>query len=349
MSRKDLSTVDITVLVATYNRSSDLREMLETALSQETNGGAFTYEVLIVDNNSNDDTRLVVEEFIKRGHKNLRYLFEGQQGRSHALNTGLKAIQSDIFTICDDDFILPQDWLKKIFAVFKEHPEVSYVSGKVLPSWQGDVPLWLTPEHQSAIALADYGENEFYTDENNQLCLLACSFRLSDVNSVGGYNPRLGVTKNLIGGIEDIDIQQRLWKSGRKGIYIPHIWFHHKVTPDRCTKEYHRRWHTGHGVFYAFMRDEEFERASARLFDVPSHKYRQAVIDVIYWIKYSVQKQEIEAFRHETRLRFFKGFFRQRRIDFLKSPQHRHSITEIISFIRTLATEKLKKKRSNEN
>jgi GT2 family glycosyltransferase len=224
MTEKSSFAIDITLLVCTYNRSEDLREMLETALKQET-GGEFAYEVLVVDNNSTDDTPSIVEEFIARGHENLRYLFESRQGKSYALNTGLDAARGSIFTICDDDFILPENWLKNIFAAFGAHPEASFVSGKVLPAWQGEPPSWLTPEHWSAIALTDYGEKEFYADENNQICLLACSFRMADVKAVGGYNPKLGVTKNQIGGTEDFDILKRLWKSGRKGIYIPHIWF----------------------------------------------------------------------------------------------------------------------------
>ena len=79
ITNSERAEVDITLLVCTYNRASDLRELLETALAQET-GDSFTYEVLVVDNNSNDGTRDVVESFIDRGHNNLRYIFESKQG-----------------------------------------------------------------------------------------------------------------------------------------------------------------------------------------------------------------------------------------------------------------------------
>lgn len=343
-----LTSVDITLLVCTYNRSHDLREMLETAAAQET-GGAFSYEILVVDNNSTDDTRAVVEEFIARGHKNLRYLFEGRQGKSNALNTGLNAVRGTIFTICDDDFILPEDWLKNIFAAFSAHPEVSFVSGKVLPAWQAEPPVWLTAEHWSALALTDYGEKEFYADENKQICLLACSFRTADVAAVGGYSPELGVTKNQIGGTEDLEVLKRLWKSGRKGIYLPHISFYHKVEPNRITKKYHRRWHSGHGSFYAAMRDEEVEQSSARLFDVPAHLYSQAAKNIVHWLKFSLQRQKAKTFWHETQLHFFKGFFRERRKEFLESAQYHSSIKEIIFFARSLAAKKSKPNRVKES
>ncbi len=331
----------MTLLVCTFNRSDDLREMLQTALVQKT-GGEFAYEVLVVDNNSSDDTRGVVEELIRRGHANLRYLFEGRQGKSHALNTGLSHVSGWAYTICDDDFLLPEDWLKKIFAAFHSHPEASFISGKVLPAWgaTGTPPAWLTSRHWSAIAMTDYGDKEFYADANNQICLLACSFRTGEVKAVGGYHSELGVTKNQIGGTEDFEILQRLWKSGRKGIYLPHIWFHHKVTPDRLTKQYHRRWHTGHGRFYAAMRDEGFERASARLFDVPAHMFKQAGKDALLWLRSSLARREDEAFWHETRLRFFAGFLGKRREDYSTANRQGGTTREVFSFLRSIANRK---------
>jgi glycosyltransferase involved in cell wall biosynthesis len=340
MSTDTHTAVDVTVLVCTYNRSSDLREMLETALAQETDG-AFTFEVLVVDNNSSDDTRQTVERFVAQGHQNLRYLFEGRRGKSNALNTGLAAIRGSIYTIADDDFILPADWLLNIVEAFRAHPEVSYVSGKVLPRWQGPVPSWLGAEHWSCLAITDYGDSEFIVDESNRLCLLACSFRRADVDAVGGYHPELGVSKNQIGGIEDLEIFQRLWKSGRRGLYLPRIFFHHKVQPERLTKSYHRRWHTGHGRFYATMRDVEFERSGARLFDVPAHMYRLAGTAALEWLARSARGQFEEAFESETRLRFFLGFLGERRRQH-RARGGRGTMVEVASFVRALLSSRFR-------
>jgi glycosyltransferase involved in cell wall biosynthesis len=306
------TAVEVTLLACTFNRSADLREMLETAVAQETDG-TFQYEVVVVDNNSSDDTRAVVEEFAARKGPVVRYVFEGRQGKSHALNTGLAAARGGIYTIVDDDFILPRDWVRKIVEAFRAHPDASFVSGKVLPLWQGSVPSWMGPQHWSAIALADYGDEPFYADETRQVCLLACSFRRADVEAAGGYRSELGVSKDLIGGVEDLEILQRLWKRGRRGIYVPHISFQHKVPASRATKRYHRRWHVGHGRHYARLRDAEFERSRVRLFDVPAHLYRHAAISAIQWVKWTVLGRENEAFACETRLRFFAGFFLERR------------------------------------
>jgi glycosyltransferase involved in cell wall biosynthesis len=311
MAEEPHTPVDLTLLVCTFNRSRDLEEMLDTAVVQETDGSS-TYEVLVVDNNSTDRTRQVVERFMAAGHANVRYVFEGRQGKGFALNTGLAAARGSIYTIADDDFVLPRGWVKSIIEGFRAHPDASFVSGKVLPLWPDAVPAWAGPEHWSALALADYGDEPFYADRNRQVCLLACSFRRKDVEDVGGYRPALGVSDNQIGGVEDLDILQRLWKAGRRGVYLPGIAFHHKIPPSRLTRQYHRRWHTGHGRFYARLQDPEFEKSRTRLFGVPAHLYRAAAVQAVLWLRWKLLGRDSDAFACETRLRFFLGFMRER-------------------------------------
>jgi glycosyltransferase involved in cell wall biosynthesis len=309
-------TVDLTVLVCTYNRCEDLRELLVSALSQGT-GGAFTYEILVVDNNSSDGTRELVERLIAEGNGAIRYLFERRQGKSFALNTGLTEARGAIYLIADDDLVLPPDYLSRVWSAFRAHPEVSVVAGKVLPLWGAAVPAWLTQEHWSALALCDYGAEKLYTGVNESICLLAGAFRRADVEAVGGYHLELGVSKSRIGGTEDVDLLARLYEAGRRGLYLPDLWLNHKVPADRLTKTYHRRWHTGHGRFCEAMRTPEIERSPARLFDVPAHLYRQAAADATGWLSLVARGRGAEAFGRETRLRFFTGYFCARAKDFL--------------------------------
>ncbi len=335
---KEDQIVDITLLVCTYNRAADLRELLESALAQETHG-KFTYEIVVVDNNSSDSTREVAESFITQGHDNLRYFFEEKQGKSNALNTGLNSVRGAVYIIADDDLILPKNYLSTVFDGFHAHPDVSVIGGKVLPLWKGEAPAWLTPEHWPAIAMCDYGEDELHTDKHNDLCLLAGSFRLADVKAVGGYHQELGPSKGKIGATEDFDLFQRLYKAGRKGLYVPNLALYHKVEPERMTKAYHRRWHAGHGRFYATMRDEEVERSNARLFDVPAHMFKQAAKDALVWAKCSLRRQREAAFVHESQLRFFAGFFRKRRADFSAAGRN-GTVREVFSFARSLVSKK---------
>ncbi len=326
---------DITLVVCTYNRSGDLRELLGTALTQDTPGG-FRHEVLVVDNNSSDDTQRCVEALQAAGHGNLYYVLEPRQGKSYALTNALGRIRSPLYTITDDDFLLPSQWLGEIVAAFRDNPDAAFVSGKVLPSWRGNPEPWLTSRHWSAIAMADHGEQRFYVDTANPICLLACAFRLADVLEAGGYPGDLAVSKGRVGGTEDADLLMRLWRNGKRGLYLPGTVLYHKVEPKRLTKAYHRRWHRGHGRSHAMMRVPELERARARLFDVPSHLFGSAGRDLASWAKALIRRDEADAFWYETRLQFFWGFVRHRAAEYRSTMRH-GVLREVVRFLAALA------------
>lgn len=284
--------------------------MLESALGQAAPG--LRYEILVVDNNSSDGTRELVEGLIRAGHSRIRYLFEPRQGRSHALNTGLPAIRGQYFAIADDDLLFPPTFLSAVMAAIRQHPAASCIGGRVLPRWQESPPGWLTRQHWSALALSDRGPKEIRADSRNPHCLLAGVYRTADVIAVGGYHPELGVSGTRIGGTEDADLFQRLYASGRHAIYAPAVFLYHKVQPSRITRAYHRRWHAGHGRSFALMRDPSVEGSSSRILGIPGHLFRSAARDVALWVGGLLRGNRDSAFMAELRLRFFAGFAKTR-------------------------------------
>lgn len=310
--------VDITLLAATYNRSSDLAEMLDSVLTQDT-GGRFSYEIVVVDNNSPDQTRATVLSRIPDSGGRLRYFFEPRQGKSFALDTGLEAARGAIYAIVDDDHIFPQGTVAKIFDAFNLHPEISFAGGKVLPLWKAAPPPWLTPDHWSPLGLCDYGDHELALDGRQQFCLLAGSFRTADIQAVGAYRSDLGVSGELIGGVEDADLCSRLYQAGKKGLYLPDLVIYHKVNPGRLSRRYHRSWHFQHGRQFATMRDPQFEISRGRLIGVPLHLYRQGAAAACAWLLRCLRGDRAGAFSCEARLRFCAGFVRQRATDTLRA------------------------------
>ena len=78
------------VVIATYNRADELPRTLDSLRELRSSG---PWEVIIVDNNSPDNTREIVLKAAETFPAPLHYLHESQQGRSAALNTGIKAVQ----------------------------------------------------------------------------------------------------------------------------------------------------------------------------------------------------------------------------------------------------------------
>lgn len=340
---------EISVVISTYNRCDLLPTALESVFRQDSNG--ISYEVIVVDNNSTDKTQQVVESFTKRANVSLKYIFEARQGVSYARNAGIAAARAPIVAFFDDDVYVSPDWVKNIKRIFDQHPEVDCVGGKVLPQWSVQPPKWLTVDHWTPLALQNHGESFFYVNIDRPICLISANlaFRCEVFKRIGVFAPELQRVKGNIGSMEDSELMMRFYQSNGQGLYDPDLTVTAPVDEERLTKVYHRKWHTGHGRFYAMLRDEKFEQAAARFYDVPSHKYRQAAIDAVYWLIYFLQRQEAKAFWHETQICFFKGLFRERRKEFLKSARRRSFIVEFITFIRLLATDKLKKSGSEKS
>ena len=105
----------------------------------------------------------------------------------------------------------------------------------------------------------------------------------------------------------------RALAAGCTALYVPDLVVRARVPRVRLTREYHRAWHTGHGRFYALMRDPSFEgQRPPTLLGVPKHLYGKMARELAGLIRGLLLLQPAEAFRRELRLRFLLGFARQR-------------------------------------
>src|SRR5262245_38837996 len=97
------------VVVPTYNRA-DLLPVCLKSLQAATVPDGLTVDVTIVDNNSKDNTRAVVESWKANFGGRLSYIFEPVQGRSAALNAGITGSDSDLVGFIDDDEEIDPTW-----------------------------------------------------------------------------------------------------------------------------------------------------------------------------------------------------------------------------------------------
>jgi glucosyl-dolichyl phosphate glucuronosyltransferase len=111
--------MNVTVVICTYNRCKSLAKTLKSVAVSEL-PESVEWEVLVVDNNSKDQTRAVVEEFCQRYPKRFRYLFEPQQGKSQALSASIRAAHGEILAFTDDDVIVEPAWLSSLTAPLRD-------------------------------------------------------------------------------------------------------------------------------------------------------------------------------------------------------------------------------------
>jgi glycosyltransferase involved in cell wall biosynthesis len=307
-----LNTPDISVVVCTYNRAALLEKALRSLFAQ--NAEPSSYEIVVVDNNSADETPQVVESLKAESPVPLRYFRESRQGNAYARNAGVDQAAGSIIAYMDDDVIADKSWVYLIRDAFAHEPELSFVGGRVLAVWEEEPPSWLTEEHWAPLALLDYGPEPLDIEGQSPRGLLTANIaiRREVFAEVGGFLTSLQRVKGTIGSMEDHEFLMRMCRSGKRGKYLPDLITWAWVDPERMTKEYHRRWHTGHGHFYAVMNDPEWERSSFRFLGVPGHLYRETVRNVGRWLTNILSGNGDAAFVSEVRVRFFRGFFKAR-------------------------------------
>ena len=127
----------LNVIIPTFNRDKSLKKTL-TSLAAARQPDDFQIEVTVVDNNSTDDTKKIVEEMQPQFTRiKLEYLFEKEQGRSYALNAGIKRADGDIISGIDDDEEIDENWFVEVERIFRERwDEIDFVGGKLLPAVQ---------------------------------------------------------------------------------------------------------------------------------------------------------------------------------------------------------------------
>jgi glycosyltransferase involved in cell wall biosynthesis len=236
------SALTLDVIVATYNRAGMLRRLLQSVAAASL-PETLQARITVVDNNSSDDTPDVVDMIAGTTSLCCDYCFEPQQGRSHALNAGLRRVTGDLVGFLDDDEEIAPDWFSTVDAVFRD-ASVEFISGPYLPKWGGPVPEWLPKEYPAVIGWIDAGPDVLEYGKNYSGTMMGGNavVRTEAIRAVGPFNTALGRRGNDLAAGEDADMHQRLIVSGARGLYVPGLKIYHYVPPERLTKRYYRKW-----------------------------------------------------------------------------------------------------------
>lgn len=233
--------MDITVLLCTYNRGEDLATALNSVAASELPKST-KWEVLVVDNNSKDRTRQVVAEFFTRHPGRFRYLFERRQGKSHALNSGIREARGNIIAFVDDDVWVEPTWLQNLTAAL-HNGQWSGAGGRILPEWTCSPPRWLSLKGRHALAplvAFDLGLEPGQLNEAPFGTNMA--FRKEMFEKYGGFRADLGPQAGSEIRGEDTEFGDRLLAAGERLRYEPSAVVYHPVSENRIRKEYFLAW-----------------------------------------------------------------------------------------------------------
>ena len=317
--------MDFSIIIPTYNRADELRETIRSIAGLRVPG---TWELIVVDNKSTDHTKAVVEEESTSFPAPLTYLFEPEQGRYAALNTGIRAAAGKIIATTDDDARVEPDWLTHAAAAL-ERIGCDYVGGKVLPLWRGQPPSWLPHRpgrHWAVLALQDHGAQELEFGVNGLPWPLGINTatRREAFERAGLFDNRLGRKAGTLRNQAQREWHLRARSAGLRGFYVPEMVVHHVVEKERLNKHYFRRWYYWHGISRAILFTKlgvdmdspdssqlDFSKVP-QIAGVPRFMYRTLAGHARDYAWAVVRGDSVAAFEHELWLCFFAGLAKQR-------------------------------------
>jgi glycosyltransferase involved in cell wall biosynthesis len=203
------------------------------------------WELIAVDNNSNDNTKEVFNEFQQRNTLPLKYVFEGRQGKSFALNTGITEARGEIIAFTDDDCIVDRNWLISILKEFELDPDLSGLGGRVKLYNKEDKPVTIRT-----------GKEKILFSSANQLysLIIGCNmaFTRKVFNEVEEFDTSLGPGTKVGAIADDPDFIYRVYKKGFKIVYSPEVlvYHNHGRRTDEEIQSLNKKYIIGRGAFY---------------------------------------------------------------------------------------------------
>jgi glucosyl-dolichyl phosphate glucuronosyltransferase len=253
--------VKVSIIIPTYNRSDVILQSLETWVKQSLSNNDF--EVIIVDNNSSDNSAELIQNFIQ-GKPNFRYLLEKKTGSTQARHAGARIAKGDILLFSDDDGLYNENCIQAVLDVYEQNEHVTAVAGKIEIQWDSEEPEWIEP-YLFMLGRLNYGDKIRY-GKDLYLNGGIFSIRKEVFDELGGFNPDL-IGDYLVGD-GDTGLVIKLHEAGKLIGWTPfaemkHLQFVHK---QGTVKDMGRRFYNiGISNAYGIFRKNKFRFNSAVL------------------------------------------------------------------------------------
>jgi GT2 family glycosyltransferase len=268
----------VAIIIATYNRATLLDECLHHLGESRFQAGD---EVIVVDNGSTDDTRAVIERHRRRYPVTLRYAYEPEPGKSHALARAVGMAAGDILAFIDDDVNVDAVWLDEVRKTLARE-DVALMGGRVTARWEPAVPQWMraaAARHArlaAPLALLDYPPAVVELGPRTVLGA-NLAVRRDVLNQVGGFATHVGKLRGTLLSGEDHDLCLRVQRAGLRAIYVPSAVVRHWVPAERARVGYFLKWFYWSGITNAIL-DRAHEQRGRRLGGLPLYLVKRSAI-----------------------------------------------------------------------
>ncbi|MDR0418783.1 MAG: glycosyltransferase family 2 protein [Prevotellaceae bacterium] len=146
------------IIICTYNRAEYIYKTLQCIAGNDFPVGE--YEVLLINNNSTDNTEQECSRFSKDYPTSIdyQYFVETKQGLSHARNRGIEESKYDMLIFLDDDSFVKNDYLFNLKGQLRDYNDAIAFGGKIAPIFESGVePKWISKWSYSWVSALDKG------------------------------------------------------------------------------------------------------------------------------------------------------------------------------------------------
>lgn len=194
-------------------------------------------EIIIIDNNSQDDTEALVKECIATTPVEIRYIFEPKQGLSAARNRAISEAKGDYVIFLDDECVVEPDWLSiAISDAIEFHP--CFIGGPYIGAFlPGTRPKWFKLEYGNAYFIDFHYERGFQRSFHPSGGNMAVR---RDVFERLRFDENLGMKGKKIRLYEETELQERYLNAHplERAFYEPALVVRHFILNDKMRLSY---------------------------------------------------------------------------------------------------------------
>lgn len=254
MSQPDITSqpYDISIAIPTYNGAQRLPDLLDK-LESQIGVNHLRWEILVVDNNSHDNTAKIIHAYQAKWQSNadLVYVFEAQQGAAFARKTAIQKAKSELVGFLDDDNLPAENWVNEAVKFSRQFPQAGAFSGRIDGDFEGPPPEGFE-KIKPFLAIRNHGDKVVSFEPEKLRLPPAASLvvrRQAWIESVPGKPIFAGRLKSrfMLGG-EDYEVLLYLHKAGWEILYDPDLQTTHRIPQQRFERSYLLRLARGCGL-----------------------------------------------------------------------------------------------------
>ncbi len=296
----------ISVIIPTYNRANYLWDTLKSLL--RTGDESCNFEIIIIDNNSSDNTREMANKFIKNHSDfNISNFIEKNQGASFARNRGIEESTADILLFIDDDEVVGQNFIKNWLNFFEQFPNAVGGGGAIEVKFEDSKPEWISHflmpllgEHQVSNSIEKYSRSKFPFAGN-------MAWRKEVFEKYGKLETNLGRKGDGLLAGEEKEFYKRVRSHTDQIYHVPAAKVFHRVDKDRLSKDFIKKQALGLGQTIAMQL--EHSGWKPKFYKLISELLKAAatiILSIFYTVSFQYPKAKMLL---KFRLWIWKGYF----------------------------------------